>query len=213
MNVLALDTASPDPAVSLASSGRVFDERLPEGRPASDELLAAVARCLSSAGASLSDCQRVAVCAGPGSFTGLRVGLATAWGLGRSLGIEVEPASTLEALAETARRPGLARIAAALDAGRGEFVLARFTLAGPRAEPLGPARRVLRETAEAEAEAGDWEIVCIPEDLLGRRGAGPRMLPARALAMAVERDPRPASGLPRGIYSRPSAAEEKLGAS
>ncbi|HWZ85963.1 MAG TPA: tRNA (adenosine(37)-N6)-threonylcarbamoyltransferase complex dimerization subunit type 1 TsaB, partial [Thermoanaerobaculia bacterium] len=132
MIVLALETASPSPAVALLSDGRLFEQMLPADRRASEELLPALRRVLESAGRTLADCERIGVCAGPGSFTGLRVGLATAWGLGRALGIPVEAVSTLEAMAEAARSAGAGRVVAVLDAGRGDLVCERFDLSGLR---------------------------------------------------------------------------------
>lgn len=212
MNVIALDTASPDPAVSLVSGGAAWDERLPADRQASERLLETVARCLERAGLALEDCQRIAVCAGPGSFTGLRVGLATAWGFARALGMEVETVSTLEAMAEASRSQGVSRVTAALDAGRGEIVLQSFALDEPRARPLSPVRRVSREEALV---GGPDPLICLPADLLGRAGRPPDIPVSRAAALAAQRAPRrqpPAAEGLEAIYTRASAAEEKHGA-
>src|SRR5262245_48744936 len=140
MNVLALDTAGPIPAVAVLARGEVVEEPLPAERQASEKLLSTVARALDRAGIALSDCDRIAVCSGLGSFTGLRVGLSTAWALGRALAIPVEEVSTLEVLAEAAREPGPSRVTAVLDAGRGEVVAASFSLEELRARPDGEAR-------------------------------------------------------------------------
>lgn len=212
MNVLALDTASPEPGVSLLVDEALFEEPLPGDRQASERLLSAIARCLERATIPLSECDRIAVCSGPGSFTGLRVGLSTAWGLGRAREIPVEAVSTLACLAETARSLGLERVTAALDAGRGEAVIETFSLAGPRALSVSGPLRVHRESA-APAEGA---LVCLPADLLGPRGSRPATSVSRALALAVAAAPGPAAALSgpmaRAIYSRPSAAEEKRGA-
>lgn len=212
MNVLALDTASPEPAVALLVGGRIFVERLPSDRQASVALLPALERCRCAAGISLEECGRIAVCAGPGSFTGLRVGLATAWGLARALGLPLEMVSTLEAIAETARMPGLWRVAAALDAGRREVVVESFSLEGARARSLAPSVRLPREEAIARCKAED--IVSLPADLLSLAGRVLALPVAQALALAVARAPRQAAPPARlfALYSRPSAAEEKHGA-
>jgi tRNA threonylcarbamoyl adenosine modification protein YeaZ len=214
MNVLSIDTASPDPAVVFLSGVRFFVEELPPERRASEELLPAIQRVLDAAGAGLPDCSRIVVCAGPGSFTGVRVGLATAWGLSRAAGIPLEAVSTLEALAETARahaRTEPRRVLAALDAGRGDVVCRAYALAGPRAAPLGDAERVSPERAR-ELAAGS-PIAALPSDLLGPGGnvAWPRPLPALALARAVASAPGTETASLEAIYSRPSAAEEKRG--
>src|SRR6266545_5265832 len=103
MNVLVLDTASPQPGVCLVARGEIFEELLPADRHASEKLLSTIARCFERAGMALTECERIAVCSGPGSFTGLRVVLSTAWGLCRALEIPVEGVSTLEGLAEASR--------------------------------------------------------------------------------------------------------------
>ncbi len=214
MTVLALDTASPRPAVAVLAGGRLFEEPLPEDRRASDELLPAVRRAFAAAGVSLASCERIGVCAGPGSFTGLRVGMATAWGFGRSLGIPVEPVSTLEAMAEAARGEGASGVLVVLDAGRGDVVCERFDLSGTRARSLGPP--VLRPLAGFAEPAGGDRIVALPETLMVPSPPRLSTSPAAALAAALSRSPRPGSRGPAqplaGIYSRPSAAEEKHGA-
>jgi tRNA threonylcarbamoyladenosine biosynthesis protein TsaB len=210
MTVLALDTASPRPAVALWSDGRLFEEALPGDRRASEDLLPAVRTVLARAGLALRDCDRVVVCAGPGSFTGLRVGLATAWGFGRAAGIPVEAVSTLEAMAEAARAPDLRSVVAALDAGRGDVVAERYDLSGPRAHSTA-ASTLLSADALGGFAAGDAVVS------LSSAGPALRRSVAAALAEAVARAPREAEGdrARRGIlaiYSRPSAAEEKHGA-
>ena len=65
MNVLAIDTASPDASVALVSGSEIFVEALPPERRASEELLPALRRVLEAAGVAIADCDRIAVCAGP----------------------------------------------------------------------------------------------------------------------------------------------------
>jgi len=65
MNVLAIDTASPDASVALVSGSEIFVEALPSERRASEELLPALRRLLEAAGVAIADCDRIAVCAGP----------------------------------------------------------------------------------------------------------------------------------------------------
>ncbi len=209
MNVLALDTAGPAPSVAVLAAGRIFEEPLPGDRRASEELLPAVGRALDAAGLTLDQCARIAVCAGPGSFTGLRVGLATAWSLGRALGCPVEAVSTLEAMAEAARAWGQTRVAAFLDAGRGELVGEVFDLAGPRPRSRGPARRV--SAAMIADLAAGAAVAVLPAGLVGEAGRAPSVSLAQALARCVDREPGNAATELSAIYSRPSAAEEKHG--
>jgi len=210
MNVLAIDTASPQPAVALWSGARIFEQRLSTDRRSSEDLLPAVQRVLAAAGLSLRDCARIAVCAGPGSFTGVRIGLATSWGFGRALEIPAEPVSTLEAMAEAARPAGAATLTAVLDAGRGELIMERFAMDGERARSLGPPVRLAE--ADLPARASSEVIVALPASLAGGGGATLPMSVAAGLALAVSRAPR-GENLPlHAIYARPSAAEEKRGA-
>jgi tRNA threonylcarbamoyladenosine biosynthesis protein TsaB len=208
MNILALDTAGPNPSVAVLADGRLFEEPLPGDRRASEVLLPAVSRALAAAGLRLGDCARIVVGAGPGSFTGLRVGLATAWALGRALGRPVEAVSTLEAIAEAARPWGHPQVAVFLDAGRGELVGEVFDLSGDRARSVAPAARI--PAAGAAAVAAGLPIAALPEGLAAGARVPPMSL-AEAIARAAARRPRESTAI-AGIYSRPSAAEEKHGA-
>jgi tRNA threonylcarbamoyladenosine biosynthesis protein TsaB len=223
MLVLAIDTASPAPAVALADGASVFEERLPSDRSASEDLLPAIERLLAKSGRTLASCERIAVCSGPGSFTGLRVGLATAWGLARALQRPVESVSTLEAMAEAARELEGSRkreagsrnevhppeVLVALDAGRGEVSAAIYALSPGRAREVGPIRRLALE--EVASFSGDHVRVALPTTLVPGALA-PAGSPASALALAVSRAPGPEASALSPIYSRLSAAEEKHGA-
>ena len=211
MNVLALDTASPLPSVSLLCENVVSSQALSADRRSSEELLPALAALLHRLGKQLTDFARIAVCTGPGSFTGLRVGMATAWGLSRGSGVAVEGVSTLEALAEAARGSASDRVATAMDAGRGEVIVASFDIAGPRSAVHSPAERVSRE--EARRRVQGLPLAVIPSDLLDIPSIPISTPLSAALAQAVARAPRASGPLETtAIYSRPSAAEEKHGA-
>ena len=132
--ILALDTSSaggsaaivaPRGAAGLATgtaailAERAGDASRTHGRRLPAELMAV----LRDAGATLADVDRFAVAVGPGSFTGLRVGIATIQGLALTRGLRVTPVSTFDALAWHARGPAEAMpdaIAAWVDAHRGE---------------------------------------------------------------------------------------------
>jgi len=210
-SILALDTASPAPAVTVLSGDSRATVEIPPDRQASERLLAAIESCFADLGETLVHCGRIAVCSGPGSFTGVRVGLATAWGLSRALGCPVEPVPTLEAIAEAARVSGESRVAAALDAGRGEIVWQPFDVSDVRARALAPASR---DTADAAREnAAGLPFAAMPATLLPFPVVAIASPLSRALAEAVARRPGADSSSIAAIYSRPSAAEEKLGAS
>jgi tRNA threonylcarbamoyladenosine biosynthesis protein TsaB len=115
MLILAFDTATDVATSALVDDGEVLGERA--SRAAT--LLEDVDALLRQAGAHTRELGALAVGTGPGSFTGVRVGLATARGLALALGVPVAGVSTLDALAAGA--PGALPV---IDARRGEvFVL------------------------------------------------------------------------------------------
>ncbi|CAA9498044.1 MAG: tRNA threonylcarbamoyladenosine biosynthesis protein TsaB [uncultured Solirubrobacteraceae bacterium] len=135
MIVLAFDTATADTAVGLATGGAAA--RTARHTPASGErpghvaqLLGLARGLLAEAGIGWAEVERLGVGTGPGSFTGLRIGVATARALAQAGGQELVGVSTLEALArgvasapDVAAAPGRGvdpTVLACLDARRGE---------------------------------------------------------------------------------------------
>ncbi|MBI5380039.1 MAG: tRNA (adenosine(37)-N6)-threonylcarbamoyltransferase complex dimerization subunit type 1 TsaB [Nitrospirae bacterium] len=100
MYILALETATSQIGVALVNEGGVLAERAyPPGEPPSLRLLEGVEEVCRAAVVPLEKLDGLAVSVGPGSFTGLRVGMATAQGLAFALEIPIAPIPTLEALA------------------------------------------------------------------------------------------------------------------
>ncbi len=171
MIVLALDTALASGGVALAEGDQVLASlKLGPGQSFSSRLLAAVADLLEQTRLKPADLGGLAVNLGPGFFTGLRVGLATAQGLAFGLGIPAVGVSSLRLLAAAA--PAEARTVWALaDARRGLVYAAAFSRQGeslqrleedmaitpellaPRLEPpallLGSGARLYAETLQA----------------------------------------------------------------
>ncbi len=127
MPYLGLDTATSRGSVALARPGEVLGEAsLPDRVAHARDLLTSVDRILRSAGLESRDLLGIGVAVGPGSFIGVRVGMATAKGLGYALRIGVAGISTLEAIARAAARAGRDAVCAAIGAGRGEVYGALF---------------------------------------------------------------------------------------
>lgn len=190
MRVLSLDSASPRPALAIADAaghGPVVD--LPAA--AAEALPAAVAEALGTLRLSVSDLDRVAVLSGPGSFTGLRAGIAFARGLARARGIPLDLVPTFRAAAEAV--PG--GDVFLLDAGRGDVHAASRT---PDGLAVAPAPRPRAEVLN-EASAAGRRVVDLDAAPLPLAAAAARLAAAGAAAGAV-------------VYGRPSAAEEKLAA-
>ena len=120
MIVLSLDTTTRAGSAALVDGRQIKyelagDARVTHGERLPGELI----RVLEGAGIALKDVDLLAVAAGPGSFTGLRVGIAAMQGLAVAIGREIVPVSALDALA-LAARDGRGRIAAWMDAQRGQ---------------------------------------------------------------------------------------------
>jgi tRNA threonylcarbamoyladenosine biosynthesis protein TsaB len=115
--ILAFDTATDIATIALVRDGDVLGERISRAVKILDDADALIV----GAGAEPNDVEGIAVGTGPGSYTGLRMGLVTARALSFSLGAPVAGVSTLDALAAGA--PGAQPV---IDARRGEL----FTLIG-----------------------------------------------------------------------------------
>jgi tRNA threonylcarbamoyladenosine biosynthesis protein TsaB len=120
--LLAIDTCGTAGGVALGevsgAASREVCSRVLAGKTYSEQLVTTVAELLRDAKVTLSDLSGVVVIHGPGSFTGIRIGVSAAKGLAEGLGILVIALSRLELLAR--RAPGGSAVAV-LDAGRGEF--------------------------------------------------------------------------------------------
>ena len=139
--ILAIETALATGGVALVTRSRVIAERLLDVRVTySERLLPSIEAMLADASLGFGDLSGIAVSVGPGSFTGLRIGIATAQGLALATGLPLVSVGTLEALAWSAWAPG-GTVACALDARRGEVYGAvfRFTGDGVLVTLLAPA--------------------------------------------------------------------------
>jgi tRNA threonylcarbamoyl adenosine modification protein YeaZ len=122
MIILATDTSLPLLSVALLRDDDLLAAAALEGKGSRNEkLLPAVDWLLGEAAIDRHDIDLFAVTRGPGSFTGVRIGLATMQGLALALGKPVCAMSTHEAIA-----PAAGRVAIVDDAGRGEFYVSEF---------------------------------------------------------------------------------------
>ncbi len=120
MRILALDTALGACSVALLEDGKIRARRWQaRTRGHAEALMGLISEAEDEAGFRSSECDRLGVTVGPGTFTGLRVGLAAARGLALATGLPLVGITTLQAVASNAQnRAG--RILTLLDARRGE---------------------------------------------------------------------------------------------
>jgi tRNA threonylcarbamoyladenosine biosynthesis protein TsaB len=141
--LLALDTGSPVVSVALGHGGRILAQRSLEQARSSGALLRLVDEALAEAGVELAELEGLVGLRGPGSFTGLRVGLATLRGLHEALRVPATAIPTFDALAALSPADGTLT-ATAVDALRGEWFVQMYRAAAPMRQ-LGPPRCVAVE--------------------------------------------------------------------
>ena len=149
MKILAVDTATKTCAAAIVDNGETVTEIIvDQGKTHTRVLMEIISDILSAAGMRTTDIDGLAVTIGPGSFTGLRIGLATVKGLALARGKPIAGISTLDALvAPVIKKTG--QICAMLDARRGEVYTALYRFGASGLIPDGPARAASPEQALA----------------------------------------------------------------
>jgi tRNA threonylcarbamoyl adenosine modification protein YeaZ len=188
--ILAIDTSAAQCAVALLD-GEAVSMRAPMERGHAEALFPMIDAVLARAGAAYADLARIAVCTGPGSFTGLRVGVAAARGLALALGVPAIGVSRFEALAAEAGGP----VAVCLAGGGSSVYLQLFEADGRQAGAprlLGAGALAAAIPAGIRRFAGDGapriagEAGLLPEGL-----PDPEVIARIAAARAPGEPPRP----------------------
>lgn len=222
MRVLAIDTALE------ACSAAVFDteqgdvlaqDSVAMQRGHAEALMPQIKRVMERTGLSFHDLDRVAVTIGPGSFTGLRVGIAAARGIALAAGKPVVGLSTLAAFATPLIAADNALpVVAAIDARHDHVYLQVFgpggrTLVAPRIAPL-------REAVRAAANSGGPRIIgnaatllanAWPGDEQGPRAVVPRGAPDIEWVARMGADAPDTGVFPRPLYLKPPDAQPQDG--
>ena len=171
MRALALDTASTQTVLALADLDEISGEatllascQVDAPRQANQVLLARAALLLEEAGLVTGDVDAVAVGRGPGSFTGVRIGVATAKGIACGLGVALYGVSTLDSVAWRAWRAGVrGRLGVVADAMRKEVYPVRYELDDAGVTRLEPDR-VAKPAQVAQAWAGEEDDITLTGD-------------------------------------------------
>jgi tRNA threonylcarbamoyladenosine biosynthesis protein TsaB len=169
MILLGLDTATHTASAALLDGGRVLASGALDTSAHDADVLELIDRLCREASVVPQAIEAVAVGAGPGSFTGLRIGMATAKGIAFATGRPLWAVSSLAAVAHAAWRAGArGTIVAALDARRREGYAGCFAHDGVALRPLG-AERVL-PPGELAAMVGDVAAATFAGDARATHG-------------------------------------------
>ncbi len=179
MLLLAIDTSGRHGSVALCRGDAEHYEALQllplEGGTYSARLVPTIDEMLRQNELAISDVDGFAIVSGPGSFTGLRVGLATVKGLCEVLRRPLVTVSMLEALVVS--HGGAAKNTAILDAGRGEVYVGEYEIAAKGATLI---REYIVKLAEFDGAGFGSQVLLTPDpsvaDLLQQRGAAIRLV-------------------------------------
>jgi tRNA threonylcarbamoyl adenosine modification protein YeaZ len=176
MRILALDTALPAVSACVLDSSEtepIARETIAMERGHAEALLPLVERVVGAVPGGFASIDRVAVTVGPGSFTGIRIGLACAHAIALARKVDIVGVSTLAALAAPViLEPFEGVVAAAIDARHGQVYITAY---GPDGRTILPPRRV--GAHEALRALGDGPLQLV--------GSGAAMLEAEARASGV----------------------------
>ena len=222
MRILAIESSAKASSVALVEDGRLIAQSMQHaGLTHSKTLLPMTHSLLDSLGMTIQDIDKIAVAHGPGSFTGIRIGVATAKGLAMGADKPLVGVSTLEAMAHQAAHLGSGIICPVMDARRNQVYNALFTVQDGVLTRLCDDRAIAIETLFAEIPqddiilVGDGAALCY--DWLKEQGRSVAILPehlvqqtAWGVAMATMDLPGMSVHEVLPHYIRPSQAEREL---
>jgi tRNA threonylcarbamoyladenosine biosynthesis protein TsaB len=187
--LLGLNTCGSTASVALglaaADNIKILSTASLAVRTFSARLIPEIAALLESRHATLRDVEAIVVVNGPGSFTGIRVGLSTAKGLAEGAGIPLIAVSRLALLAGSS---GLPHVLAAIDAGRGEYYVGEYQ----NGQNLGEVLLSEEETVAAAKQPGAGVLVC-DEGVAGDASAASSACAALAICGPVYVQPADAA--------------------
>ncbi|MFM5013548.1 tRNA (adenosine(37)-N6)-threonylcarbamoyltransferase complex dimerization subunit type 1 TsaB [Aeromonas veronii] len=138
LKILAVDTATEACSAALLVGDKLFSRWEEAPRDHTRKILPMVQAVLEDAGISLSDLDAIAFGRGPGSFTGVRIGISVAQGLAFGAGVPLIGISTLAAMAQGAYRlDGTEQVLTAIDARMNEVYFGRYELIDGRMQLVG----------------------------------------------------------------------------
>jgi len=226
MRILAIESSAKAASAALVEDGKLIAQNMQHaGLTHSKSLLPMVHGLLSGLGMTVSDIDKIAVAQGPGSFTGIRIGVATAKGLALGADKPLIGVSTLEAMAHQGIHLGEGIICPVMDARRGQVYNALFAVREGELVRLRDDRAIALETLFTEREfdgryilVGDGAVLC--RDWLTDRGYEAAILPehlvwqtAWGVAMAAMEKSGQSVHEVNPHYIRPSQAERERHAS
>jgi tRNA threonylcarbamoyl adenosine modification protein YeaZ len=217
MRLLAIDTASEACSVGVVAGDALVVRSEIVGRGHAEILMGQVESAMAEAGLAFADLDRIAVTVGPGSFTGLRIGIAAARGFALVTGKPAIGVGALAVHAEEARAlRGAKPVLAVLAAGRGEVYGAIYAadgseIAAPRAASAQVLAALLSDDMVIAGSGADLVVAALPMDAAARiahRSATPDVAALCRLAASWPVQASP----PRPLYLRPPDARPQAAA-
>ena len=222
MRILAIESSAKQSSIALVEDGKLIAQNIQHaGLTHSKTLLPLTHSLLCDMGRSIQDIDQIAVAHGPGSFTGIRIGMATAKGLAMGADKPLIGVSTLEAMAHQAKYLGAGIICPVMDARREQVYNALFMVQDGTLQRLTEDRAIAIEELFGDRDQDDQYILVgdgaqICYDWLKAGDRSVRILPlhlvqqcAWGVAMAAQGQTGKCVHEVNPHYIRPSQAERE----